>query len=119
MADEDDMDGPDPDAVATGWLSDSLPTYANLALVLGQVDYFRNIDLAWDETLSLSGEACGFTSDVVYDLKDWLEGIPDAQDAVTEKSVELFFAEWRTRFLRRVLCEAEALKSKEHGERSG
>jgi hypothetical protein len=109
---DEDMDLADPDALAAEWLNECLPFDADIACVLGELDYFRNIDLTWDETLSFSGEACGFpTSYVVCALKDWLEGVPAAQDAVTEESVEMFFVEWRTRFLRRVVREAEVLKN--------
>jgi hypothetical protein len=79
-------------------------------------DYFRNMDLTWDETILFSGGAFGRPIDiVVWELKDQLEHSLDAQDAVTEGSVEVYFAEWRTRFLRRVLQEAQALEADKRG----
>jgi len=80
---------------------------------LGELDYFRDIDLSWEEKISLSGEACGYASDIVWDLQGKLEEYPDARDAVTEDAVEDFFVEWRTGFLLRVLRAAEALAVEE------
>jgi len=98
----------DPDILVAEWQDASMPYEATLAWVVGEYDYFRDIDMSWDEKVSLSGKACGFVSDVVWDLKDILDFSPDAQDAVTEESVEEFFSEWRSRFLQRVLQEAAA-----------
>jgi hypothetical protein len=106
------QDDCDVDALIADWQNDSMPVCANLGFVLGEYDYFRDIDMSWDEKVSLSGMACGYPSDVVWDLKNRLEDNPDAQDGVTEDSVEEFFSEWRTRFLRRVFQEAEAIESK-------
>ncbi len=108
-----DFDESEPDRLVKEWQDDALPDNADLALVLGRLDYFRDIDLSWDERLSLSGEACGYSSDVIWDLTGQLSEYPDAQVAVTEESVEDFYSEWRTRFLRRVLQEAEALKAED------
>lgn len=98
------------DSLIEEWLSMSLPACADLAWVLGEFDYFQDIDLSWDEKVSLSGEACGYSSDAVWDLTGRLSEYPDACDAVTEEAVEDFYQEWRSRFLRRVLQEVEALK---------
>jgi hypothetical protein len=107
------VDDCEPDELITDWQNRSMPTAATLVFVVGEYDYFYDIDMSWDEKLSLSGEACGYPLDVVRDLTDRLDGDPDAQDAVTEESVEQFFSEWRTRFLQRVLREATALKPKQ------
>lgn len=106
-----DLDESEPDRLAKEWQDEALPANANLAWILGELDYFRDIDLSWDEKLSLSGEACGYSSDVVWDLTGRLSEHPDAKAAVTEESVEDFYSEWRTRFLRRVLQQAEALRA--------
>jgi hypothetical protein len=108
-----DLDESEPDRLAKEWQDEALPANANLAWVLGSLDYFRDIDLSWDEKISLSGAACGYPSDVVWDLTGQLSEYPDARDAVTEESVEDFYSEWRTRFLRRVLQEVEALTAEE------
>ncbi len=108
----DDEDDSEPDILASKWLDDSMPHGAALTWIIGELDYFRDIDLVWYELVSLSGDACGYTTDVVGDLKGILFHSPDARDAVTEQLVEDFYDEWRTRFLRRVLREAEVLKAK-------
>ena len=107
----DDGDESEPDRLAKEWQDEALPVNANLAWVLDELDYFREIDLSWDEKLSLSGESCGYSSNVIWDLTGRLSEIPDARDAVTEESIEDFYSEWRTRFLRRALQEVEALKA--------
>lgn len=108
-----ELDESEADNLVREWQDEALPASADLAWVLGELDYFRDIDLSWNEKVSLSGEACGYPSDVVWDLKERLSEYPDAQDAVTEESVEDFFSEWRTRFLLRVLQAAEGLKATE------
>ena len=102
-----------PEDLASEWQNDALPVNASIAWVLGELDYFRDIDLSWEEKISLSGEACGYASDIVWDLQGKLEEYPDARDAVTEDAVEDFFVEWRTGFLLRVLRAAEALAVEE------
>ena len=93
------------------WQNEALPANAHLALVLGELDYFRDIDLSWDEKISLAGKACDYASDVVWDLTGRLEEYPDARKAVTEEAVENFYVEWRTRFLRKVLNVLETMPS--------
>lgn len=93
------------------WQDDALPANNHLAGVLGELDYFREIDLSWDEKIALAGEACGYASEVVWDLANRLDGYPDAQEAVTEEAVEDFYIEWRTRFLRKVLDVTETMSS--------
>jgi hypothetical protein len=107
----DDWDESEPDRLAKEWQDEALPYGANLAWILGELDYIREIDLSWDEKLSLSGEACGYSSDVISDLKGQLSEYPDAREAVTEEAVEDFYSEWRTRFLRRVFQEVKSLNA--------
>ncbi|MCG3145706.1 MAG: hypothetical protein HONDAALG_03357 [Gammaproteobacteria bacterium] len=107
----DDPDELGPDDLVSEWQNEALPSGANLTLILGELDYFRDTDLSWDERMALAGTACGSPSDVVWDLKDRLFGSPDAQDAVTEESVEDFFCEWRTRFFLETLRVVEGLKA--------
>lgn len=93
------------------WQNEALPANAHLAGVLGELDYFRDIDLSWDEKISLAGKACGYVSDVIWDLTGRLEEFPDAREAVTEEAVEDFYDEWRTRFLRKVLKVTETMSA--------
>jgi len=109
----EDSDALTSEVLASEWQNDALPVDASIAWVLGELDYFRDIDLSWEEKISLSGEACGYASDIVWDLQGKLEEYPDARDAVTEDAVEDFFVEWRTGFLLRVLRAAEALAVEE------
>jgi len=96
------------------WMHDALPVSADLALILGELDYFRDRGLAWDEEISLSGDACGCPLDVVDDLRAKLDGYPwESAEAITTEVVEMFYAEWRTRFLQRVLKEARNLVPEE------
>ena len=92
------------------WIEDALPAGNDLAFVLGELDYFRDIDLSWEEKVSLSGKPCSYASSVVWDLKDKLECYPDAQEAVTEEVVESFYTFWRTHFLKTVLAAANSVK---------
>jgi len=103
----------DAECLIAEWQDTSLPHSATLALVLGEYDYFRDIGLSWDEKVSLSGRACTYAADAVGDLHCRLDGLPDAQEAVSEESVEDFYVEWRTRFLKRVLREAAVLRAGE------
>lgn len=91
------------------WLDDSLPAGDDLGLILGELDYFRGIDMSWDEKVSFSGEACGYLADATSDLKSLVERYPDAEAAITEELVEWFYSDWRSRFFSRVLREAEGL----------
>ena len=93
------------------WQNEALPANAQLAWVLGELDYFRDIDLSWDEKISLAGKACGYASDVVWDLTGRLEEYPDARETVTEEAVEDFYDEWRTRFLLKVFKVTETMSS--------
>jgi hypothetical protein len=106
-----EADESEADNLVNEWQNESLPAGSDIAWVLGELDYFRDIDLSWDEKISLAGEACSYASDVVWDLTGRLAEYPDARDAITEGLVEDFFSEWRTRFLLRVLRAAEALKA--------
>lgn len=103
----------DAECLIAEWQDASMPHSATVGSVLGEYDYFRDIDLSWDEKVSLAGEACGYAMDVVGDLHDRLDWLPDAQDAITQESVEDFYIEWRTCFLKRVLREAAALRTGE------
>lgn len=93
------------------WQNETLPANAHLAGVIGELDYFRDIDLSWDEKICLSGKACGDVDAVVWDLTGRLEEYSDAREAVTEEAVEDFYVEWRTRFLRKVLDVTETISS--------
>lgn len=93
----------------TDWLNEELPCDADVAWVVRDIGYFREIDLTWEEKICFVGEACGYNAEVVDDLKVSLSEYPEAREAITPDGVEEFYAEWRTRFLMRVLHEAEAL----------
>lgn len=98
------------EGLVADWQCETCPSGASLIWILGECDYFYNIDLNWDEKMWLgSGKACGYSSDVVDDLWPQLEANPDAQEAVTEELVDDFFWMWRTHFLRRVLTEAQSI----------
>lgn len=107
-----ELEGCEPNNLVQEWQNSSMPHQSTLAWVVGKYDYYRKNDVSWEEKVSLAGEACGYTSDAVWDIKNRPEGCPDAQDAVTEESVEDFFVEWRTRFLERVLKEAKFMNPK-------
>jgi hypothetical protein len=98
------------EALVGAWLDESLPYNHDLASILGELIYFREIDLSWDEKVSFSGAACGYLADATWDIKSRLHMHPDAEAAVTEDLVEEFYAEWRSRFFSRVVREAEALR---------
>ncbi len=104
-----------PDELVESWQEESMPSSATIAEVLGDDLrlYLSDLGVSWDEKVSLVGEACGSALDIADDLHGRLEGLPDAQDAITEETVEDFYAEWRTRFLERVLRETSALRTRE------
>jgi len=89
------------------WQNELLPCSSDLSLILGELDYFQNLDMAWDERFPLSGRTY-FDPTIVWDLKCMLDDHPDARDAVTVELVEDFYSDWRTAFLLRIL---EAVKS--------
>ena len=107
----DDDEESESEARITEWQNTTLPANNHLAWVLGELDYFRELDLSWDEKIALAGKACGYASDVAWDLANRLDGYPDAQEALTEETVEDFYVEWRTRFLRKVLDVTETISS--------
>lgn len=104
-----DEDGSAAEDLIDDWQDEALPGSADLAFVLGNFEYFSEMGLSWDEKMSLAGDACGYAYDAVWDLHNLLDGIPAAQEVVTEESVEDFYQEWRKQFLLRVLQEAEGL----------
>lgn len=108
---EDDDDS-EPDILVREWLRGSLPLCTVLGDMLGEFDYFRDMDSEWGETVSLSGEACPCIRDIVSDLREKLFYSPHGASAVTAEVVEDFYQDWRSEFLRRVLREAEELKTK-------
>jgi hypothetical protein len=102
------------------WQNKTLPIHCDLAWVDGIYEYFRDIDMSWDEKISFAGPACGYPSDAVYGLSccggclSWCFYL--TPEAITEESVEDFYLEWRSRFLRRVLNEASALTGRHDSE---
>ena len=42
------------ESLITTWQDDSMPHSAGLAWAIGEYDYFRDLDLCWDEKLSLT-----------------------------------------------------------------
>lgn len=106
-----DGDETKPDDLVSEWHSSAMPDDADLMWAIGDYsDYFQGQGFGWNEHICLSGDACPF-HEVVWDLHGKLAERPDALEAVTEESVELFYCDWRTRILRRVLQEAESLKA--------
>ncbi len=99
---KDDIDEKETELIET-WLDDAMPFNDHLADVLGELDYFRDIASSWDEKIDLSGEPCGYCADVILHLRDELEYVPDAQEAITEDAVQSFYLFWRSRFLKQVL----------------
>lgn len=97
--------------LVSDWQDSTIPAGAELACILGELDYFRDIGLSWDEKISFAGTACGYAADVAWDIRNRLEHAPNAKDAITEDLIESFYEEWRTRFLHRALHEAKALNT--------
>lgn len=93
------------------WQDSTIPASAELAWILGELDYFRDIGLSWDEKISLAGKACRYVADAAWDIRNLLEHAPNAKEAITEDLIEGFYQEWRTRFLQRALLEAKALNT--------
>lgn len=93
------------------WQNSTIPAGAELAWILGEFDYFRDIGLSWDEKISLAGKACRYVADAAWDIGNLLEHAPNAKEAITEELIESFYQEWRTRFLQRALLEAKALNT--------
>lgn len=96
--------------IINDWMDGSLPEYHDLAMVLGEVGYFRDRGLPWDETMEFSGPPCAYIDVVLIDLKDMLASYPDARDAVTEELIQTFFTFWRSDFLRKIQNVAENIE---------
>ncbi len=90
------------------WQNESLPYSSDLSLILGELDYFQNLDIPWDERFTLSGRIC-FDPSIVWDIRGVLDDYPEARDAVTDELVEDFYSDWRTAFLLRILEEVKSL----------
>lgn len=106
-----DEDGRDVELVVGEWLSDALPSDHGLTWIVGDFVYELLDGSSWEEQFhSIESPIREDLGDIASDLRNRVDGYPDAQEAVSEELVGDFYGLWRTRFYQRVLREVEEFR---------